>query len=233
MKKIPDVSRRQAVIQGAAAATAIGLVALLKPSTTHAQTTGNDLAVLKALLTAERNAIKTYEAGKGVIDAATASDPLFAYAGVVTAIALHYRSQHIDHAAKLASYLDAQGGTDDVGPGVAQIPAGFVGNIKNVIDLATNAEREAAVAYTEVQKSIGKTENAELAAAIGAVETQHFVVLNLVARGFVVPPDGTKGKTAAEMSTVASKFAPRSFVVGLSNSLGLDDPNLPYYSVTT
>lgn len=223
-----DVTRRDAVLR-AIAGFGLGAIAL-RSATAHAQS-ADDLAVLKALIKAERNAIKTYEAGAGVIDAATSSDPLFSFAGIVKAIALHYRQQHVDHELKLVKYLVNQGGADDVGAGAAQIPSGFVGNIKNVIDLATNAEKAAAIAYTDVQKSISRAENAELAAAIGADETQHFVVLQLVARGFVVPPAAVANQPASALAEVAKKFAPRSFAVGIDGLPGLDDPALPYYDL--
>ncbi len=81
--------------------------------------------------------------GDGVIDGATALDGLYAFRGIVKAVALHFRSQHVDHEAKLVKYLTQQGGTDDVGAGSAQIPTTFVPKIKNVVDLATNAEKAA------------------------------------------------------------------------------------------
>ncbi len=85
-----------------------------------------------------------------VIDAALATDPLYAFRGIVKAVALHFRSQHVDHEAKLVKYLTTQGGTDDVGAGEAKIPTGFVPNIKNVVDLATNAEKGAAIAEADL-----------------------------------------------------------------------------------
>lgn len=228
MSETNDVSRRDAVLRVVAG---LGIGAIALRSTTAAAQASDDLAVLKALIRAERNAIKTYEAGAGVIDAATNVDPLFSFAGIIKAIALHYRQQHVDHEAKLVKYLTNQGGSDDVGAGTAQIPAGFVGNIKNVVDLATNAERAAAIAYTDVQKSLNNADNAELAAAIGADETQHFVVLQLVARGFVVPPNSVANQPAAALADTARKFAPRSFAVAIDGAPGLDDSTLPYYSV--
>ena len=90
----------------------------------------------------------------------------------------------------------------------------------------------AAIAYTDVQKQISKAENAELAAAIGADETMHFVVLQLIARGFVVPPDSTKNVDAATLAPAAAKLAARSFIVTIDGSPGLDDTGLAYYDVT-
>jgi hypothetical protein len=228
------LSRRDAILKGGAAAVGIGIAGttLLGAPQANAQA-ANDAAVLKALLNAERNAIKTYEAAKGVLDGAPSSDPLYAFKGVITAIALHFRQQHVDHAQKLADYLTAQGGSDDVGAGQAQVPTDFVPTIKNVVDLATNAEKAAAIAYTDVQKSLGSVDNAVLAAAIGAVETQHFVVLQLVARGFVVPPASTQNQSETALAGVAAKFAPRSFVVSVKGSESLaDEKSLPFYDVT-
>ncbi len=224
-----EISRRDAVLKTAAGIGLAGL--LLKSASSYAQA-ADDLGVLKALIKAERNAIKTYTAGAGVIDAATAVDGLYAYRGIVKAVALHFQAQHQDHEAKLVKYLTAQGGTDDVGTGSAQIPTGFVPNIKNVVDLATNAEKAAAIAYTDVQKQISKSENAELAAAIGADETMHFVVLQLIARGFVVPPDSTKNVDATTLAPAAAKLSARSFIVTIDGSPGLDDTGLAFYDVT-
>ena len=223
------VSRRHALVT-----TAVGLgmaAVLVKAKSAQAQSM-DDTAILKALIRAERNAIATYTAGAGVIDGAPNTDPLFGYRGIVKAVALHFAGQHVDHEAKLVAYLRTQGGTDDVGAGAAQIPTGFVANIKNVIDLATNAEKAAAIAYTDVQKAITRSENAELAAAIGSDETQHFVVLQLLARGFVSPPAATMGATAEALAGPAAKLAPRSFTVTIGTSLGLDDAALAFYDVT-
>jgi ferritin-like protein len=229
-----DVSRRDAAKWSTTAGLGIAVALVLKGRSAQAQTSGSqDLGTLKALLVAERNAIKTYEAGKGVIDGAPMSDPLHAFKGVVTAIALHYRSQHLEHAAKLAKYLTDQGGVDNVGAGAAQIPTGFVGTIKNVIDLATNAEKAAAIAYTDAQKSIIGANNAELAAAIGANETQHFVVLNLVAQGLVVPPASTANQSETALASVVVAFSPKAFVTAIDGTKGLEDEvAVPFYDVT-
>ncbi len=231
MSKLDEtpLSRRDAVLKTAAG---LGMAALLVKSSAARAQSMDDTGILKALIRAERNAIATYEAGAGVIDGAPTTDPLSGFRGIVKAIALHYRAQHVDHEAKLVKYLVAQGATDDVGVGAAQIPSDFVGNIKNVVDLATNAEKAAAIAYTDVQKSLTRADNAELAAAIGSDETQHFVVLQLVARGFVVPPAAVAGVDAAALASTAAKFAPRSFTVTIDGMAGLDDPTLPYYDVT-
>ncbi|MGQ0506782.1 MAG: ferritin-like domain-containing protein [Myxococcaceae bacterium] len=228
------VSRRMAVL-GAGRALGVGLAAgaLSLSVRAQAQSSADEIGVLKALLTAERNAIKTYEAGKGVLDAASVSDGLYAFKGLITAIALHFRQQHLDHAAKIVEYITAQGGADDVGAGVAQIPSNFVGNIKNVVDLATNAEKAAAIAYTNVQKQLTVPDNSVLASAIGAVETQHFVVLQLVARGFVVPPSAAQGQSETALAATAAKIAPSSFVVSVKGSPSLaDEQALPFYDVT-
>src|SRR5688572_11171549 len=111
-------SRREAMMQVVAG---LGTGALLLASRTAQDDAKDDAAVLKALIKAERNAIKTYEAGAGVLDAAISADPLYVYQGIVKAIALHFRQQHVDHEAKLVKYLTTQGGTDDVGVGTAQI----------------------------------------------------------------------------------------------------------------
>lgn len=141
----------------------------------QAQSAG-DVAILNALLAAEYSAINTYAAGAGVIAGAPAIDPLYKYRGVVTAIAVHFQNQHRDHAEKLREFIIAQGGTPVADAGTDAVPTDFEPSIKNVIDLARNAEKAAAVAYTDVQKNISVQDNAALAAAIGSVESQHFVL---------------------------------------------------------
>ena len=138
----PLLSRRDAVLKTVAG---IGVATVLVRSVAAQAQSADDQTILKALIRAERNAIETYKAGAGVISAATVADPLFHYQGVVLAIAKHFLAQHTDHEAKLVKYLTAQGGTDDVGAGSAQIPTGFVASIKNVVDLATNAEKAASI----------------------------------------------------------------------------------------
>lgn len=58
-------------------------------------------------------------------------------------------------------------------------------------------------------------------------------MLQLVARGLVVPPDSVKNMTAAQLESTARKFAPRSFAVAIDGLPGLDDTTLPYYEVNT
>jgi Ferritin-like domain len=61
----------------------------------------NDNTTLNALLSAEYDAIATYTAGAGIIaaDSATAQ----ATRDTVTAVAVHFRDQHTQHAAALPS----------------------------------------------------------------------------------------------------------------------------------
>lgn len=229
-----ELSRR-AALRSATAAASLGLATglLTRGAPAQALTNQEDVTHLKALLTAERNAIKTYDAAVSVLDAATNTDPLFPFQGIVKAIALHFRQHHTEHADRLARYITRQSGIDDVGEGTAQVPTDFVPGIKNVIDLATNAEKAAAIGYTNTQKSLVHADNAELAAAIGAVESQHFVVLNLAARGFVTPPASTVNQPADALTAVASQFVPRAFAITVDGAPGLDDEtDLPFYDVT-
>ncbi|MCP3166000.1 ferritin-like domain-containing protein [Myxococcus qinghaiensis] len=229
-----ELSRR-AALRRATAAASLGLATglLTRATPALALSPQDDLAPLKALLTAERNAIKTYDAAVSVLDTATPTDPLFPFQGIVKAIALHFRQQHTEHAERLARYITRLAGVDDVGEGTAQVPADFVPGIKNVIDLATNAEKAAAIGYTDAQKSLVLADNAELAAAIGAVESQHFVVLNLAASGFVTPPASTVNQPADALAPVAARFVPRSFAITVDGAPGLDDEtDLPFYDVT-
>ncbi|QSQ11712.1 ferritin-like domain-containing protein [Myxococcus landrumensis] len=225
------LSRRAALRTAAGLGLTAGL--LTRGSPAHAQFAPTDVDALKSLLIAERNAIKTYQAGIAVLDAAASTDPLLRFRGIITAIARHFMAQHSDHAAKLSLFITRQGGVDDVGDGEAQVPSDFVPSIQNVLDLATNAEKAAAIGYTDAQQHLNAADNADLAAAIGAVESQHFVVLHLAARGFVTPAASTAHQPADALTSVAAQFVPTSFALTVDGSPGLDDETLlPFYDVT-
>lgn len=180
----------------------------------------DDVDALNSLLKAEYNAINTYVAAKTtILDPATNADPLFAIRDVVVAVALSFVADHTAHAAKLDATIKALGGTpfskDDPSAAFAA-PTGFVANIKNVIDLAANAEKAAAIAYTNTQNSLSDGGNAEIAAAIGGTEAQHFMVLLALSAGLVTTVDADPGD--------GTDVVPKAFIssaVGGGNA-GLD-----------
>lgn len=200
----------------------------------------SDTDTLNALLAAEYGAIEAYSAAAPILQNPPSGDPLAGLAPAVLQIALRFLGDHQAHAEVLKNTISSLGGTpiDPMDASItAGIPADFVGNVKNVIDFAAGAEKGAAVAYTEVQKSLSAQDNAALAAAIGSTETQHFTILYLVSEGLAVPgaaffeADGTTLKDEAGLAAAAANLSPRAFVVTRGSSKGLEDTSgLPFFT---
>jgi rubrerythrin len=197
-----DHSRRKAVGVAALAATGLAVAAAFGARTARADSP--DDTALNALLQAELNAIATYTAGAGILQNPDGGDPNAAIAPTVLAVAVHFQSQHQDHADALTALIKKNGDTP-VTKGSAVIPKGFKASVINVIRLAANAERAAAVAYTAALKAISSGTAATLIAAIGGVEAEHFVVLYSLAKGLIAGSATTESK--------ASSVVPTSFVI--------------------
>jgi len=194
-----DLSRRQMLVRAAAAATALSLAVSINLASRKAEAKVNpapdpvkDNAVLNALLTAEYDAIATYTAGAGIIAADSATPQ--ATRDVVTSVAVHFQDQHKQHAAALKKLILDTGGTPVTDGLTAKIPTSFptAATTTDVMKLAADKEKHAAVAYVQVMKSISTPTAAKLVAAIGGVETQHFVVLYLLVEGLISANDSTK-----------------------------------------
>lgn len=192
-----DLSRRQMLVRAAATAASLGLAVAVSTAARRARAEVNptpdkdaDNAVLNALLTAEYDAIATYTAGAGIIadDEATPE----ATRTLVTNVAVHFQSQHKQHAAALKAMIEDNDGTPVADSMMAAIPASFdEPTTTGVLKLAADKEKQAAVAYANVMKSISTQNAAKLVASIGAIETQHFVVLYLLVEGLISTNDMT------------------------------------------
>lgn len=190
----------------------LAMAAGMRPKRAHAQSAA-DIAALNALLSAEWAAIDAYSQGAAVLAAPANNDPLRDAAPTVLAVAAHFRQQHRDHAAQLAARITAAGGTPVAEPaaGSYQLPNGFTATVLNVIRLATNEEKNAAVAYCDVLNQVSSETFAELIASIGGVETQHFIVLSLLAQGVV--------QATSMTAAMAMEMVPRSFVTSPADGI--------------
>jgi Ferritin-like domain len=219
-----ELSRRQMLVRSAATATGLSLsMSMLAARRAQAEVNpprnpSADNGLLNALLAAEYDAIATYTAGAGIITADTATD-----AGVkdtVVKVAVHFQDQHKQHAAALKALIEANSGTAVADSMKASLPASFKGSdTVSVIKLAADKERAAAFTYAQVLNNISTAAAAKLVASIGAVESQHFVVLYLLAEGLIAGN--------AKTNSMASLVVPAGFIVdvGLANSVNLE--NLP------
>jgi rubrerythrin len=170
-----------------------------------------DNQVLNALLNAEYDAVATYTAGAGIIAADSATPQ--ATREVVTGVAVHFRDQHAQHAAALKRMIEDNEGTPVADSGMAKLPESFPAasaTTTDVIKLAADKEKQAAYTYAQVMQQISTQAAAKLVASIGAVETQHFVVLYLLAEGFI--------EATAKTGTDPGLVVPAAFVLDVGGA---------------
>jgi hypothetical protein len=225
------LNRRQMLVRAAAAAAGLSLAVSLTVATRKAQAVvapepdaEQDNVTLNALLAAEYDAIATYTAGAGII----ATDVVTPQAtrDVVTDVAVHFRSQHEQHAAALAKMIEDNGGTPVVDTGVPRLPTSFpaaTAGTTEVMMLAADKEKQAAVAYAGVMKAISTQAAAKLVASIGAIETQHFVVLYLLVEGLIGANEGTAMNPTLVVPAAFVLDVGAAGTINLENFPDLDD----------
>ena len=201
-----DLSRRDALGGGAAAVLA-GVGAALAVTTVGREANAQvaDAAKLNTLLRAEYDAILTYGVAEGYLMNPDMTDSDRGAAAIVREVCTYFKSHHTQHAERLATLVMSLGGTP-VGRGevlTPTLPMPFRATVMNLIKLAANKEKKAAIEYVKTLQSISSATAAELVAAIGGVETQHFVMLYLVAKN---------GFTVQSMMPMVQALAPRPFV---------------------
>ncbi len=173
-----------------------------------------DVMPLNGLLAAEHNAIKTYDAGRGIVVNAPSTDPAVENRAAVIAVIDQWKAQHEAHAAQLTALIRSLRGTP-VMPDTAgfQQPMGFTPTITNVLCLAANAERAAAVNYNATMAALKRPDTRVLAASIEGDETQHFVVANaLLVRMLLLP-----GPTF--ITGGITQIVPRAFVLNTAGMM--------------
>lgn len=163
--------------------------------------TDPDVALLNALLAAEYKAIDAYTQGAGVL-----STDMSDLGKLVLAVAVEFQKDHREHSVLLAKTITALGGTPTTeASNKFTLPTGFVASTPNVMKLACNEERRAAIAYNGVIKGLKNKTNRFISAAIQGDETQHYVVLAALIEGLAQP-------TAALTPTSnADKVVPQAF----------------------
>lgn len=175
-----------------------------------------DIGPLNSLLAAEYNAIKAYDAGIPILAMPPAGDPRAANGPILAAIATNWQNQHREHAAQLATAVRAIGGTPVAESSVTfTAPMGFTASVINVMILACNAEKGAAVAYNNAIRTMSGATSRYLAGNIEGAETQHFVILYVLLKQVVAP-------NVVGLVTMTGEVAPKGFVAatgGMTNGL--------------
>ena len=175
-------------------------------------TTNPDIANLNALLSAEYGAIKAYQAGAGILMSPPAADAQRASAPTFLAVANEFLREHQDHAEVLAETITALGGTPVAESSVVFTPpVGFMAGTLNVVRLACNAEKAAAIAYNGVIQALTASNNRFIASAIEGDETQHFVILYSLLKGLAAP----------SATVMPGRLVPQSFVSNVGTRMGL------------
>ncbi len=177
---------------------------------------------MNALLALEYAAIAAYTAGAGIISSPPAGDPLAALGPTLLLVATHFQQQHKDHATALVAAVTAAGGKPvDEASFTFTAPPGFTPSITNVLKLASNAEKDAAVAYTQLVGKLGVVDNRFLASSISGDESQHFIVLYVILKGIAQP--------GMNLTAMTNLVVQTSFVSGVGTFSGLETvPDLAY-----
>ena len=209
-----SLSRR--ALLGGAAVTGSALALEACGEDAPAVTPNPDIGPLNNLLAAEYGAIVAYNAGIPILEMPPVGDPLAANGPALSVIATAWRAQHREHAAQLVTAITAIGGTPVVESTITfTAPTGFTANVRNVMVLACNAEKAAAIAYNQSVKTMTSASSRYIAGNIEGAETQHFVILYTLLKQVVAP-------NPTMLITMINEIAPKSFVAsvgGMTNGL--------------
>lgn len=207
-----EQSRRDAFQKAIAFAAGVtAAVAVTATSRTANAQAAGEVSTLRALQTAEFDAIRAYMTAEGALATDMPMDPQNSVRTGVIEVARHFRMQHEAHAARLGELITAAGGMPVDGATIFFMPPpGFRLSIINVIRLGANKEKAAAIAYTEALKTLSTGGSAQVTAAIGGVESQHFLILYLLAKGVVRP--------GPALMTMVNRLVPTAFVASAGGS---------------
>jgi len=217
----------------ASVAAGVGVALAISSSARRAGAapTAEDITTLTGILSAEYNAINLYGAaiadGTGLIDSSSADA---ATKTAVKTVATHFQTQHIDHANALKALIGADAPAQPTTLSEGYLPTSFpsVPSIVEILQIAADKEKQAALAYADALKAVSDETTAQLLSSIGGVETQHFVVLYLLAEGIIQLGTGASGEglTAEEYANIV----PTSFITTNENggSLEATFPNVPF-----
>ncbi len=207
----PNKLSRRAILGGLAATSSVSLVGCGGDETPAGP--NPDITPLNALLTAEYEAIKAYEAGATILRMPPTNDPQASSSAPLLVIAMNWQNHHRTHATQLASLITSIGGTPVTEASVSfTAPTGFSASVGNVLRLAANKERAAAVAYNTAIKSLKATTSRFLAGTIEGDETQHFIVLYALLKGIV-------SADPAGLITNINEVVPKPFVAQVGTDM--------------
>lgn len=198
--KTRDLSRREVLLRAALGVASLNVAAALTAYTRNAQgddgSEGGDVDHLNAVLAAEYEAIATYAAGAPLL--AQDSTMTKAARDALAAISAQFQAHHTDHAAALKKLIQTKGGMAHADNGKPNLPASFPATAKglDVLKLAADREKHAALAYAQALMKVSDATAAKLLASIGGVESQHFALLYAFSEGLIAVNDATLANAA-------------------------------------
>ncbi|MFZ5896119.1 MAG: ferritin-like domain-containing protein [Myxococcota bacterium] len=213
---IRELSRRELLVRAAATAASANLAVVLSsvPARANGGTTPDpkkDNELLNLVLSAEYDLVSSYTTGASII-AADATTPKTTR-DAVAKLAAHFQAHHVEHAAALKAFIQANAGTPVADPGAPSLPASFptaTAKSGEFMKLAADKEKHAALAYVDAMKMLSAQTSAKLAAAIGGVETQHFVLWHLLVEGLIATNEAT--------AINAASLVPAAFVLNVGGA---------------
>lgn len=192
----PPVARRQ-LLQCLAAATAASTLpaceAMERSNAQHQLSPidrAREASALNALLAAEYLLLDAYTQGARILtdarDAPSRPQEERDFAALTLTLAAAFQQDHEAHAALLATTVTNLGG-NAVREDEARFtpPPGFRPSVGNVLKLAANEERRAAIALNRVLKGLQTQAHRFILASIAGVDTQHFMVLKALIEALV------------------------------------------------
>lgn len=182
----------------------------------------SDIDDLNALVVAEYGLAAAYAVLAPALQSPATDDPLAGPAPVLLAIAIRWRQQHLDAAAALSDAVTSAGGTATPATGINFTPPpGATLTVENVLKIACNAEKDAAVVHARRVAQLDFAAHRQLAGSIAGAHTQRFTALYALLKGSAQP--------AAAIATMVEQVVPTSFVLRVGTQPGLESvPDLAF-----
>jgi hypothetical protein len=221
-----ELSRRQLFLHSAVTFAGLGLSsALLTSHRARAEVDPvpnpqADNEWLNRLLGTEYDLVACYDFAQPLI-AQDASTPQTERSNV-TKLAMHFQDQHRQHALALRTLIVAHGGTPAADDMKVALPSALdttSAKTLQLIQLGADKERDAAVQFAEAMLSLSTHPAASLVAAIGAVHSQQFTLMYLLAERILT--------LTAAAGTNPDQVVPAAFILALGGPNTVNLETLP------
>jgi hypothetical protein len=174
-----------------------------------------DIDSMNALLTVEYRLVAMYDSIVPLLRTPAASDPREADGPAWADVATHWRDEHLRAATAIADVISRAGGEPVVRADVTYaVPPGFTSEVAHAVELLSNEEKNAAMAFVHRVAQLAIATNRQLASAVAGAHTQRFAVSYAVARGAIRP--------ASAFASMSNSIVPTAFTFHVGMEPGLD-----------